>query len=385
MAANATPWPFRPRGLVDRGLVVGKVGVMSVGLVVEVVCRVLAGAVVTVDPVLPPTGRCMTGVGRGGRHGLRLRQRCQRVEPVGLRLRPSSGGVLGGDRGDSSGQIRLRRHRSLFSGRCVCPGRRVGDYDPTTGTFLTRDPLDGVAGTPTVANPYHYADNDPLNKTDPTGMEPTDQNPAFNGGESSGGGGTVPQAPLPAPPSAPPAAQPSDCVHYESGRIGDYIYGRLKPPCGFHPPDLYDPETIRGFQGNAVLVVGSVTGPHAVDRCSGKVWAELFDVMLAGPIAPFEVDRAYEEFDTPCRAHDYAYDLIRLAAKQDGWWRHYTNADLIRDRADADSELRNISTGVCNDTPWIALDIWIKSTCWRMRGLMYNGLRILTAGEGLPH
>ena len=29
--------------------------------------------------------------------------------------------------------------------------------------FLTRDPLDGENGTTTVANPYHYTSNDPLN------------------------------------------------------------------------------------------------------------------------------------------------------------------------------------------------------------------------------
>ncbi len=44
------------------------------------------------------------------------------------------------------------------------------------GGNSSRDPLDGVDGTATVANPYHYADNDPLNKTDPTGMRPTDLN-----------------------------------------------------------------------------------------------------------------------------------------------------------------------------------------------------------------
>lgn len=51
---------------------------------------------------------------------------------------------------------------------------RARDYDPTTGTFTTRDPLDGVDGTTTAANSYHYADNDPLNKQDPTGMRPLD-------------------------------------------------------------------------------------------------------------------------------------------------------------------------------------------------------------------
>ena len=67
---------------------------------------------------------------------------------------------------------------------------RARNYDPTTGTFLTRDPLDGVNGSTTVANPYAYGYNDPLNKTDPTGLRATD--PDFNsggGGGGSGGGG----------------------------------------------------------------------------------------------------------------------------------------------------------------------------------------------------
>ncbi len=51
---------------------------------------------------------------------------------------------------------------------------RARTYSPGFGAFLTPDPLDGVDGTPTVANPYHYVDNDPLNKTDPTGLRPTD-------------------------------------------------------------------------------------------------------------------------------------------------------------------------------------------------------------------
>ncbi len=51
---------------------------------------------------------------------------------------------------------------------------RARDYDPTTGSFLSRDPLDGVTGTSTVANPYHYADNNPVNRIDPTGMRPGD-------------------------------------------------------------------------------------------------------------------------------------------------------------------------------------------------------------------
>lgn len=53
--------------------------------------------------------------------------------------------------------------------------KATDNYDPTTGTFLTRDPLDGVDGATTVANPYHYTNNDPLNRVDPLGPRPTDQ------------------------------------------------------------------------------------------------------------------------------------------------------------------------------------------------------------------
>jgi RHS repeat-associated protein len=51
---------------------------------------------------------------------------------------------------------------------------RNRDYDPVTGTFTTRDPVDGQDGTPTEANPYHYVDNDPMNKVDPLGLSPDD-------------------------------------------------------------------------------------------------------------------------------------------------------------------------------------------------------------------
>jgi RHS repeat-associated protein len=47
---------------------------------------------------------------------------------------------------------------------------RNRDYDPTTGTFLTRDPIDGQPGTPDEANAYDYVGNDPLNYTDPLGL-----------------------------------------------------------------------------------------------------------------------------------------------------------------------------------------------------------------------
>ncbi|MFN2555885.1 MAG: toxin glutamine deamidase domain-containing protein [Nitriliruptorales bacterium] len=45
-------------------------------------------------------------------------------------------------------------------------------YDPATAAFLSPDPLPPVLGSPTVANPYHYAFNDPLGYVDPLGLQP---------------------------------------------------------------------------------------------------------------------------------------------------------------------------------------------------------------------
>jgi RHS repeat-associated protein len=51
---------------------------------------------------------------------------------------------------------------------------RARDYDPTTSTFTTTDPLNGVNGTTVLNNPYHYTNNTPLNMVDPDGMRPFD-------------------------------------------------------------------------------------------------------------------------------------------------------------------------------------------------------------------
>jgi RHS repeat-associated protein len=56
---------------------------------------------------------------------------------------------------------------------------RARDYDPTSGQFLTRDPLVGITG-----QPYAYAGNSPTNEADPTGNDPC--------GAPGGGGGGCP-------------------------------------------------------------------------------------------------------------------------------------------------------------------------------------------------
>jgi len=49
---------------------------------------------------------------------------------------------------------------------------RARAYDPDTRSFLSPDPLPGVAGNPWASNPYHYAANDPVGHADPLGLRP---------------------------------------------------------------------------------------------------------------------------------------------------------------------------------------------------------------------
>ncbi len=44
-------------------------------------------------------------------------------------------------------------------------------YDPDTHQFLSPDPLPGIPGLPVAANPYHYANNNPVGMIDPLGLQ----------------------------------------------------------------------------------------------------------------------------------------------------------------------------------------------------------------------
>jgi len=61
---------------------------------------------------------------------------------------------------------------------------------------ITRDPLDGVDGETTVSNPYHYVDNDPLNKTDPLGLRPCESFDCF---VKASGQQNIKSTPVPCP------------------------------------------------------------------------------------------------------------------------------------------------------------------------------------------
>ena len=75
-------------------------------------------------------------------------------------------------------------------------GARI--YDPVIGRFLSRDPLI-IPRTAATTNPYAFASNDPVNRSDPSGLFHGDERPydgptcigifCFGGGSGGGGGG----------------------------------------------------------------------------------------------------------------------------------------------------------------------------------------------------
>jgi RHS repeat-associated protein len=89
----------------------------------------------------------------------------------------SSGTVLGSARYDAWG-VPLENttgSRVGFTGELTDNGLvylRARWYNPSTGTFTSRDPFPGVDTVPQSLHPYAYTHNNPVNATDPSGMNP---------------------------------------------------------------------------------------------------------------------------------------------------------------------------------------------------------------------
>jgi RHS repeat-associated protein len=83
---------------------------------------------------------------------------------------------------NSTAAIGMRAGLALEGIRSRCSGEqydsdlglyylRARYYNPATGRFLSRDPLDGRANDPKTLHKYIYAGGDPVNAIDPTGRD----------------------------------------------------------------------------------------------------------------------------------------------------------------------------------------------------------------------
>ena len=230
----------------------------------------------------------------------------------------------------------------------------VGQID--VGGDSSRDPLDGVDGTPDVANPYAYVSNDPLNQVDPLGLRK--QDPDFD-----------PDLPDPTPPDPEPG-----CQTYQEHRTEDYLRDRLDPPCGFARVMNYTPERLMGSEAGEPLRVNADTG-----GCSQEFFTDAALMFL--PPGPFGVPlnlgpEARSSFHDACAAHDYGYDLLRFAQ------RELEIKSVFQDRTAIDAVFNDLMSAVCGHAGWIG--VWNKGTCQWSRGVMYVAVRSWTSLERSP-
>jgi len=80
-------------------------------------------------------------------------------------------GALGGPAGEGATHVPQLGYRGEleFDGDVWL---RARVYEPASRSFLSPDPLPGIAGTPWAANPYSYAGADPVGRADPRGLRP---------------------------------------------------------------------------------------------------------------------------------------------------------------------------------------------------------------------
>ncbi len=69
---------------------------------------------------------------------------------------------------------------------------RARDYQTSTGAFTSADPVQGRYGATTLNNRYHYVDNKPLQRTDPTGLFSVNEHKGIDG--LAVGGPSIPPA-----------------------------------------------------------------------------------------------------------------------------------------------------------------------------------------------
>jgi len=77
--------------------------------------------------------------------------------------------ALGLRKGQCQNRVRSRCSGEQYDSDLGLYYLRARYYNPATGRFLSRDPLNGNAFDPKTLHKYLYAGGDPVNATDPTG------------------------------------------------------------------------------------------------------------------------------------------------------------------------------------------------------------------------
>jgi RHS repeat-associated protein len=190
-------------------------------------------------------------------------------------------------------------------------------YDPVIGRFLSRDPLI-LPRTASTTNPYAFADNDPVNHADPTGLYP---------GEDSTG--------------QPPPCDPGVCGSSGPGNpggfsnLGHWIKCRFID-CGPRKPEPHTSTTTSGSRASSLLVPVSA-GPQTREgqnlklfmRILGSEFGDAFDfdaVAKMGLSTSDLLDRIAETREAHDAVDEWNASINRISSTSAGygdalnWW-----------------------------------------------------------------
>jgi RHS repeat-associated protein len=142
---------------------------------------------------------------------------------------------------------------------------RARYYDPVTAQFLTRDPLTALTRTP-----YAYAANNPLNHTDPSGLEPINESYGYPGG-FGGGEGTKGETPGEGEVGAEvPGASALECEGELPERNLDHIVENADAEVEFRSDTSHifrdaTGHLVEDTAENRALLLGAVRAEYLVD------------------------------------------------------------------------------------------------------------------------
>jgi len=130
----------------------------------------------------------------------------------------------------------------------------VRAYDPTLGRYISHDPLGRLAAMGMDMQPYVYVSNNPVNRTDPSGMLPGRMKDTGDGGNP----------PAPTNPSPPPATSQRDrCRHnpdacQSGGGNGKKGGLAVQKPNDAPPPNAQQIAMAMAISGTAANVFGEI-------------------------------------------------------------------------------------------------------------------------------
>lgn len=225
-------------------------------------------------------------------------------------------------------------------------------------------------------------DNDPLDKTDPLGLQPPDddavERPESDEVKRPEDGGEGPDT-----PPTPDGASGWTCIKNGIRITGD-SYQELQRLCGHNPesPVVSTSEKEWFYRANAVPdALSARIDPPAGFR-EFKYWPEygyIYEIYVAvpGPSAPTDgCSLPIANFlELACDVHDYGYDLVRYGGYLgvgDGWRTHL--------RGEADDQFLRVGQAICDSGDWFFRNIECKTAL----ETSYRALRAFTLAEGPP-